>query len=126
MVTARASPDVLDHWLTLYDAALALMTVAPGRDALVPVSAALDALAAYEHTLSPVQRQAARERVWHRDKHDPLPADRAWWGWCQCRACVVARRMAPRDTREPAWQAQARALAQQRQRTRTKGTRTHG
>jgi hypothetical protein len=120
MVTARASPDALDRWLALYDAALALMCVAPGRDALTPVSAALDALAAYEHTLSPAQRQAARERVWHRDKHSPFPTDRAWWGRCQCRACTIARRMAPSDTREPAWQAQARALARQRQRQQRK------
>jgi hypothetical protein len=124
MVNARASPDALDRWLALYDAALALMTVAPGRAALVPVGAALDALAAYEHTLSPAQRQAARERVWHRDKRDPLPIDREWWGWCQCRTCVVARRLAIPDRRETAWQAQARTLARQRERNTTKGTHT--
>jgi hypothetical protein len=111
MVVARDAPDLLEEWLRLADEAETLrLAVGPVSGSTVPVSAAIDALLRYEHTLTPAQRQTARERWWLRDDERMLPPvlARTWWAWCQCRSCTLERLTA---TNLPAvWQAQRQAV----------------
>ncbi len=83
------------RWLALLDVAVWLTTTSHRRDpqALGRSRIAFDALAAFEHTLTPSERRHAREIAWARDSPAPLPDERAWWGWCQCRSCQLARHL---------------------------------
>src|SRR5262249_27333960 len=85
----------VQRWVQLLGRAERLMDSAPPADEDIQrrAGAALDALAAYEHELTPAERRQARETVWHRDHaNEPLPAEplRPEWARCRCRACAIA------------------------------------
>lgn len=114
MTFARDGPDLIAHWIALLDAAqLRLDTFSPyDRSALDHVGHLLDALLSYEHTLTPLERDAARLALWKRD-HPAQPLPDMDWSLCQCRTCQLERRLHPSPP--AAWQVQAHVLVRQRQ-----------
>jgi hypothetical protein len=89
--------DGVTPWLALLDAAEWLLHEAEPHDpqAMARVGRAIDALVAYEHTLTAAERLRAHETAWQRDRDEPLPSERSWWAWCQCRACLRERQHRP-------------------------------
>lgn len=81
------------RWGELLDRAERLIarTDADAAEIQRRASILLDELFAFEHTLTPDERRAARERVWLRDHPDPLPDEGARRDWerCRCRACAI-------------------------------------
>ena len=95
MLTEAAA---IARWIALLDRAEQLHRTADGRDpqARRQVDAAIHSLFAFEHILTATQRRLARERLWQRDKAEPLPAAdrRQEWEHCRCRTCHVDRILA--------------------------------
>ena len=105
-----------DQWIVLLDAAEALRRAPSAYQPATrdQVSRAITTLLTYEHTLSPVMRRLARERLWRRDRAEPLPdlAERERWDRCDCVPCQRQRLLAG-PARRSAWQSQAAAVAAQ-------------
>ena len=89
--------DGVTQWLALLDAAEWLLHEAEPHDpqAMARVGRAIDALVAYEHTLTAAERLRAHETAWQRYRDEPMPSERDWWAWCQCRTCLRERQRRP-------------------------------
>lgn len=98
-VSGRA-PGAIARWIALFDQAerLHASLEAYWEDPVASrrVGQAIASLFLFEHTMTPLERRQARERLWRRDKSEPLPdaTRRQEWEHCRCRSCQLERRLA--------------------------------